>query len=98
MQQRSSHRIRDKSLAGVTFACAELFGAVTRYGHGICDKASVGRRYTQVMSDIKAVLNTSDEYRASNLISQEVNDPRPAPISRSRDSAAQYRPPSTAGG
>jgi Protein of unknown function (DUF732) len=71
--------------------------AALSYGHGICDKVSRGRSYPQVMGDVKADFNTSDEYQASYLISQAVNDLCPALIWRLRNSAAHYRPPVTGG-
>jgi hypothetical protein len=49
------------------------------------------------MGDVKADFNTSDEYQASYLISQAVNDLCPALIWRLRNSAAHYRPPVTGG-
>ncbi|CDO86156.1 hypothetical protein AWC29_29375 [Mycobacterium triplex] len=64
-----------------------------RYGHGVCDKVSAGHTYAQVMGDIKADFNTSDEYQASYLISQAVNELCPALIWQLRQSAAGYRPP-----
>jgi hypothetical protein len=64
-----------------------------RYGYGICDKVSGGRSYAQLMGDVKADFNTSDEYQASYLISQAVNELCPALIWQLRNSAAHYRPP-----
>ena len=127
MAHRSvSHRTLGKSLAGVFFAYAGLFGVTTvaitpavradavaylvnvtvrpgynfanadealSYGHGICDKVSQGRTYAQVMGDVKADFATSDEYQASYLITQAVNELCPALIWQLRNSAAHYRPP-----
>ena len=67
--------------------------AALSYGHGICDKVSQSRSYAQVMGDVKADFNTSDEYQASYLISQAVNELCPALIWQLRNSAAGYRPP-----
>jgi hypothetical protein len=75
---------------GYNFASAD---AALSYGHGICDKVSQGRSYAQVMGDVKADFNTSDEYQASYLISQAVNELCPALIWQLRNSAAGYRPP-----
>ena len=75
---------------GYNFANAD---AALSYGHGICDKVSAGRSYAQVMGDVKADFNTSDEYQASYLISQAVNELCPALIWQLRNSAANYRPP-----
>lgn len=75
---------------GYNFANAD---AALSYGHAICDKVSQGRSYAQVMGDVKADFNTSDEYQASYLISQAVNELCPALIWQLRNSAAGYRPP-----
>src|ERR1700752_3144736 len=71
--------------------------AALSYGHGICDKVSQGRTYAQVMGDVKADFNTSDDYQASYLISQAVNELCPALIWQLRNSAAHYRPPPAGG-
>jgi Protein of unknown function (DUF732) len=71
--------------------------AALSYGYGICDKVSGGRGYPQVMEDVKADFSTSDEYQASYLISQAVNELCPALIWQLRNSAAHYRPPPGAG-
>jgi len=80
---------------GYNFANAD---AALSYGHGICDKVSHGRGYAQVMGDVKADFNTSDEFQASYLISQAVNELCPALIEQLRNSAANYRPPLPGGG
>ena len=80
---------------GYNFANAD---AALSYGHGICDKVSQGRTYAQVMGDVKADFDTSDEYQASYLISQAVNELCPALIWQLRNSAANYRPPLPSGG
>lgn len=80
---------------GYNFANAD---AALDYGNGICDKISQGHTYPQVMGDVKADFNTSDEYQASYLISQAVNELCPALIWQLRNSAANYRPPATPGG
>jgi hypothetical protein len=67
--------------------------AALSYGHGICEKVSQGHSYAQVMGDVKADFNTSDEYQASYLISQAVNELCPALIWQLRNSAAGYQPP-----
>lgn len=67
--------------------------AALDYGYGVCDKVSAGRGYPQVMGDVKADFNTSDEFQASYLISQAVNELCPAMIWQLRNSAAHYRPP-----
>jgi hypothetical protein len=70
---------------GYNFANAD---AALNYGHGICDKVSQGRTYAQVIGDIRADFNTADEYQASYLISQAVNELCPALIWQLRKSAA----------
>ncbi|MCV6990814.1 DUF732 domain-containing protein [Mycobacterium timonense] len=80
---------------GYNFANAD---AALNYGHSICDKVSQGHSYATVMADVKADFNTTDEYQASYLISQAVNELCPAQISQLRKSAAHYRPPAPAGG
>jgi hypothetical protein len=67
--------------------------AALDYGYGICDKVSAGRGFPQLMGDVKADFNTSDEYQASYLISQAVNELCPAQIWQLRNSAVHYRPP-----
>ena len=79
---------------GYNFANAD---AALSYGHGICDKVSQGRSYAQVMGDVKGDFNTSDEFQASYLISQAVNELCPALIWQLRNSAAHYRPPPAGG-
>lgn len=63
------------------------------YGHGICDKVAAGHPYAQVMGDIKTDFHTTDEYQASYLIIQAVNELCPAQIWQLRNSAAHYQPP-----
>lgn len=71
--------------------------AALAYGYGICDQVAGGRTYPQVMDEVKADFATSDEYQASYLISQAVNELCPARIWPLRNSAANYRPPPTVG-
>ena len=67
--------------------------AALGYGYGICDKVASGRGYAQVMSDVQADFSTSDQYQASYLINQAVNELCPAQIWQLRNSAAHYVPP-----
>jgi hypothetical protein len=55
-------------------------------------KGAQGRTYADVMGEVKADFGTSDEYQASYLISQAVNELCPASIWQLRNSAAHYRP------
>jgi hypothetical protein len=66
--------------------------AAVRYGYGICDSAA-GRAFPEVMGDVRADFNTSDDYQASYLISQAVNELSPAQIWHLRNSAAHYQSP-----
>lgn len=74
-------------------AVACLVNVTVRPGHHICDKVSLGRAYAQLIDDVKADFGTSNEYQASYLISQAVNERYPALIWQLRNSAAGYRPP-----
>jgi Protein of unknown function (DUF732) len=67
--------------------------AALSYGYGICDKVAAGRAFPQVMADVRADFNTSDDYQASYLISQSVNELCPAQIWQLRNSAAHYQSP-----
>jgi hypothetical protein len=75
---------------GYNFANADQALA---YGHGICDKIAGGEGYPQLMGDVKADFNTSDEFQASYLISQAAQELCPNLIWQLRNSAAGYRPP-----
>jgi Protein of unknown function (DUF732) len=75
---------------GYGFANAD---AALAYGYGICDKVAAGSGYPLIMSDVKANFGTSDEFQASYLIGQAVNELCPQLIWQLRNSAAHYRPP-----
>jgi uncharacterized protein DUF732 len=62
------------------------------YGRGLCDAVSRGRAYDAVIADVKRDFNTGDEYQASYLITQAVNELCPASIWQLRNSAAGYGP------
>ena len=66
--------------------------AALDYGYATCDKVAAGRRYADLVGDVKADFNTSDEFSASYLISQAVGELCPALIWQLRNSAANYRP------
>lgn len=70
---------------GYNFANAD---AALDYGHSLCDRLSQGRAYPQLIGDIKTDFNTGDEYQASYLLSQAVNELCPALIWQLRNSAA----------
>jgi hypothetical protein len=74
---------------GYNFANAD---AALSYGQDLCGKVEQGRSYSQIMGDVSADFNTADEFQASYLINQAVNELCPALIWQLRNSAAQYRP------
>ena len=67
--------------------------AALSYGYGICDKVAAGRAFPEVMADVRADFNTSDDYQALYLITQAANELCPAQIWQLRNSAAHYRSP-----
>lgn len=75
---------------GYNFASAD---DALSYGNQLCDKVSHGRGYSDLLGDVKADFNTSDEFEASYLIDKAVNELCPAQIWQLRNSAAHYRPP-----
>lgn len=72
---------------GYNFASAEHALA---YGHGVCDKIAGGIAYRQLLTEIKADLNTSDDYQAAYLVNQSAQELCPAQIWQLRNSAAGY--------
>jgi len=74
---------------GYNFPNAE---AALAYGRSICGDIASGNTYGQVMQRVKGDFNTRDEYQASYLISQSVNELCPAQIWQLRRSAAGYTP------
>ncbi|GFG69942.1 hypothetical protein AWC24_07615 [Mycolicibacter senuensis] len=75
---------------GYDFANAE---EALDYGYGICGKVSHNIGYAQLITDVQGDFATSDDYHASYLISQAVNELCPELIWQLRNSAAHYRPP-----
>jgi hypothetical protein len=71
-------------------------GEAVLYGYGGCDKVSDVRSCAQAMNDVKADLTNSDEYQASYLIAQAVNERCRALIGQLRTSGPHYRPAPTA--
>jgi hypothetical protein len=63
------------------------------YGRRICDGVAAGTPYAETMNVIKKDFANPDDYQASYLIIQAVNELCPAQIWRLRQSAAGYRPP-----
>lgn len=75
---------------GYHFASAD---DALKYGHGVCTRISSGQSYAEVMGQIESDFDNPDEYQASYLITQAVNELCPALIWQLRNSAANYRPP-----
>ena|SRR5256885_17016481 len=75
---------------GYNFPSADVALA---YGNGICEKVVVGRPYADLVADVKVDFNIAEDYQASYLISQAVNELCPALIWQLRNSAAGYRAP-----
>jgi Protein of unknown function (DUF732) len=73
---------------GYNFANAD---AALAYGGRICDQLAAAQGYPQVMDEVKRDFG-SDEFGASYLITQAVNELCPALIWQLRTSAAHYRP------
>lgn len=92
----------DKKLAyliGVTMRPGYDFASADEalsYGYGICRKVSGGIGYAQLISEVQGDFHTSDDYQASYLISQAANELCPELIWKLRNSAAHYRPPTSA--
>jgi hypothetical protein len=70
---------------GYNFANSD---AALSYGHALCDKVSGSRTYAQIIGDIKNDFTTTDDYQASYLLSQAVNELCPVLIWQLRNSAA----------
>ncbi len=67
--------------------------AALSYGHRLCDKITAGSSYADIVREVKADFQTSDEYQASYLITQGANELcPPARIWQLRQSAADYVP------
>lgn len=64
------------------------------YGHAICDQVGEGSSYAEMLENIRADLHNPDDYQASYLITQAVNELCPVLIWQLRNSAAHHRPPS----
>ena len=63
------------------------------YGHGVCGKVAQGRGYAEITGEVKPDLHAADEFQASYLISQAINELCPALIWQLPNSATHYRPP-----
>lgn len=65
--------------------------AALEYGYAICDEIAANNTYRQVVVDVKAHFGSSDEYEATYLITQAVNELCPRLIWQLRSAAAHYR-------
>jgi hypothetical protein len=65
------------------------------YGRGICAEVAQNRPYADVMAGVKSDFDNPDEFQASYLITQAVNELCPSMIWGLRNSAANYRSPTT---
>jgi hypothetical protein len=65
------------------------------YGLKVCHRVAQGRSYAEVITDIKTDFSNPDDYQASYLITQAVNELCPVLIWQVRNSAAGYRAPTT---
>lgn len=74
---------------GYNFVNADV---VVGYGNGICDNVAHGRSFADAIGAVKRDFNNPDDYQASYLITQAVNEMCPALIWELRNSAAHYRP------
>lgn len=77
---------------GFSFANTD---AALAYGQGICGEVAQGRAYADVLGNVKSDFDNPDEYQASYLVVQAVNELCPSLIWQLRNSAARYRPPTT---
>ena len=67
--------------------------AALSYGYGICDKVAAGRGFPEVMADVRADFNTSDDYQASYLIIAGCQRTLPRSDLAAANSAAHYQSP-----
>lgn len=75
---------------GYNFPNAEV---ALHYGYGVCDKVAAGQTFGQVAGDVRADFSTDDDFQASYLVTQAVNELCPVQIWQLRNSAAHYQPP-----
>ncbi|NOP99238.1 DUF732 domain-containing protein [Mycolicibacterium fortuitum] len=76
--------------AGYNFASA---GDALAYGQGICARIAGGTPYGELITDVKTDFAITDEFQASYLVAQAVNELCPVQIWQLRTSAAGYQPP-----
>ncbi|WP_371746441.1 DUF732 domain-containing protein [Mycolicibacterium smegmatis] len=73
---------------GYNFASPD---AALTYGRGVCAKLAEGTAYGQLVDDVRRDFGTADEFQASYLVSQAVNELCPEMIWQLRSSASGYR-------
>jgi Protein of unknown function (DUF732) len=61
------------------------------YGNELCMRIRDGRSYSDLMREVKSDFANPDEYQASYLVTQAVNELCPELIWQLRNSAAHYR-------
>ncbi|SCX28721.1 Protein of unknown function [Mycolicibacterium fluoranthenivorans] len=67
--------------------------AAIAYGQTVCDRVAGKMPYGQLVGQVKADFNSSDDYQGAYLINQAVNELCPAQIWQLRQSAAGYTAP-----
>lgn len=67
--------------------------AALSYGNDICGRVAAGLSFRTLVDDVTTDFASSDEYQASYLISQAVNELCPQLIWQLRNSAAHYTGP-----
>ncbi|MFM9033133.1 MAG: DUF732 domain-containing protein [Mycobacterium sp.] len=72
---------------GYNFADAN---AALAYGHRVCDRVAQGGGFPRLVGEVMADFSSSEEYQATYLISQAVNELCPQLIWQLRNSAAHY--------
>lgn len=88
---------RDRvSVQRVHAALSTTSAEALRYGYGICRKVEQGSNYAQLVAEVKADIQTVDEFQASYLIGQAANAALcPNLTWQLRNSAANYMPASS---
>ncbi len=67
--------------------------AALDYGYSVCDRVAAQMSYGDLINQIKADFNTTDEWQGGYMIHQAVNELCPAQIWQVRRSAVGYRAP-----
>lgn len=67
--------------------------AALDYGYSVCDRVAAQMSYGDLINQIKADFNSTDEWQGGYMIHQAVNELCPAQIWQVRRSAVGYRAP-----